>query len=456
MYAIIDTETTGGSPKKDKLTEIAVIVHDGKEIIREFSTLINPECKIPYYITQITGITNEMVAGAPKFYEIARELIELTENKVFVAHNVHFDYNFIRNEYSRLGYDYKRDRLCTVRLSQKLIPGLKSYSLGKLCKELHIPVNGRHRASGDATATTKLFEMLIHLNASNEVDYFHNAFKMPRNLNPALDTSLLDRLPESSGVYFFYNADSEIIYIGKSKNIRTRVLSHFSNHSSKRAVEMYSRIADIAYEPSGSELVALLKESYAIKKYKPYYNRAQKRTSLQFGIYYNSDPNEYINFIIDKTAHRQSGLLACFSTKEKARQYLNSMIDKYELCQKLCGMYSSSHSCFHFKIGACRGACLGREKPDEYNARARKVINDLCFEYKNLVIIDSGRNPDERSAIKIEHGKFIGYGYFNVQYASENHEVIAECIKPYPDNREIRNIIRQYLRNNAVEKILVY
>jgi DNA polymerase III subunit epsilon len=165
MYSIIDIETTGGNSKCEKITEIAVFVHDGVNVVGEFSTLVNPERNIPGFITEITGITNEMVASAPKFYEIAREIIKLTENNIFVAHNASFDYGFVCEEFRQLGYLFERDKLCTVKLCNKLIPGLRSYSLGKLCSEINIPLNNRHRARGDALATVQLFEMLLALDS---------------------------------------------------------------------------------------------------------------------------------------------------------------------------------------------------------------------------------------------------------------------------------------------------
>lgn len=161
MYAIVDIETTSGSPKSGKITEIAIFIYNGSEITDSFVSLINPECDIPYYITNITGINNQMVANAPKFYEIAKKVVEITANKIFVAHNVSFDYNFIRNEFKQLGYDFKRKTMCTVELSRKYIPGHRSYSLGNICGELGIEINGRHRAAGDALATVKLLELIL-------------------------------------------------------------------------------------------------------------------------------------------------------------------------------------------------------------------------------------------------------------------------------------------------------
>lgn len=171
MYSIIDIETTGGSPQTEKITEISLLNHDGLRITDEFTTLVNPEKKIPTFITDITGITDEMVAGAPRFYEIARKIVEMTENRIFVAHNVAFDYGFIREEFRQLGYTYSRDKLCTVKLSRKIIPGHRSYSLGKLCSELNIRIENRHRARGDAMATVRLFEMLLEIDTSDQPLY---------------------------------------------------------------------------------------------------------------------------------------------------------------------------------------------------------------------------------------------------------------------------------------------
>ena len=168
LYAIIDIETTGNSCRSGKITEIAIFIYDGFDIVDSFSSLINPECYIPDFITRLTGIDNEMVRSAPRFYEVARKVVEMTEDKVFVAHNVSFDYKFIQEEFSRLGYDYQRKTMCTVRMGRKYIPGYKSYSLGKICDELGIQVNGRHRAAGDALATVKLFEMILSRKALKE------------------------------------------------------------------------------------------------------------------------------------------------------------------------------------------------------------------------------------------------------------------------------------------------
>ena len=456
MYAIIDIETTGGNPRNDKITEIAVLIHDGKSVISEYSTLINPECRIPHHISALTGITNEMVADAPKFFEIARHLVELTADCIFVAHNVAFDYGFVRSEFRRLGYEYKRAQLCTVKLSRLLFPGHKSYSLGRLCDELMITINGRHRAMGDALATSKLFDLLLDAETIQKAGHFIRTSGIPADIHPGLNPKVFDDLPEEPGVYYFYNQNLELIYIGKSRNIRSRVLTHFKNSATSKALQMRSQITDISFEATGSELIALLRESFEIKKYKPLFNRAQRRSLFRYGLFSEKDENGYIRFSYKKIQETETLPMLCFTTKAEALGFLNKMVDKYNLCQKLCGIYSSIHHCFHYEIGACRGACIGKELPDSYNFRAGKVLDHYYFGFQNVLIIDSGRNTDEQGAIKIENGKYQGFGYFSSQYAARDESIMHECIQSYPDNREVQQIIRQYLRNNPVQKLIVF
>jgi DNA polymerase-3 subunit epsilon len=456
MYAIIDIETTGGNPKRDKITEIAVLLHNGSDIISEYSTLVNPECRIPQHISSLTGITNEMVADAPKFYEIARQLVELTQDAVFVAHNVSFDYGFVRSEFQRLGYDFKREQLCTVRLSRKIIPGHTSYSLGRLCDDLNISINGRHRALGDASATAILFDILLDTERNIGTNYIGGLASFGPFRNPSLNPDKIRNLPEEPGVYYMYNQQAELIYIGKSRNIKSRVMSHFSNKTTSKAMKMQTQIADIDCECTGSELIALLKESYEIKKHKPLFNRRQRRSLFRYELVNYTDENGYIRFSIAKTTENEQSPLVCFTTKAEANGFLCRMIEKYTLCQKLCGIYPTEGNCFHYEIGACKGACIGREPAMLYNQRAMKVINEYNFGIRNMLIIDGGRNAFEKSVIKIENGKYIGFGYFAPSFIEDNPCIFHECIKQYPDNREVQQIIRQYLRNNKVEKIMVY
>jgi DNA polymerase III subunit epsilon len=456
MYAIVDIETTGGSPVAEKITEIAIYLHDGDRIVEEYSSLINPEKKIPYYITTLTGITNAMVADAPKFYEIAKKVVELTSDCIFVAHNVSFDYQFIRNEFKRLGYDYSRQKLCTVQLCRKMIPGLPSYSLGNLCRQLNIRITDRHRASGDAMATVRLFEQLLNIGKQHELrPEFLNSLNR-KDLHPNFDPEQLNQLPEETGTYYFFNDKNELVYIGKSRNIRSRVLSHFRNYSSKKSIEMRNSIASVDYEITGSELIALLKESHEIKQLRPLFNRSQRRALSNYGLYYKTDELGYIRFAAEKNSTKNDIPLCSFSTVKSAKMYLHTLVDSYHLCQKLCGLYPNSGSCFSHEIGNCNGACVGKEPYEDYNLRAKEVIASFQLRYTNFFILEKGRNDDELGVVQVECGKYLGYGYISTDYLANDSTDLETCIQRFEDNRDIQQILRYYLQVNRNVKMIDY
>ncbi len=456
MYAIVDIETTGGSARIEKITEIAIYQHDGEKITGEFVSLVNPERNIPYFITNLTGISNEMVENAPRFFEIAREIIEFTEGRTFVAHNARFDYSFIRQEFKSLGYNFKRNILDTVALSRKLIPGHRSYSLGNICKDLDININGRHRAAGDALATTRLFEILSdrdrEMNGSIE-----GLLKNTRlsKLNPKLDFSKLELIPEEAGIYYFYNEAGNLIYIGKSRNLLQRIKTHLSNNTSNRSMEMRDQIADIDWEVTGSELIALLKESSEIKSNKPVYNRAQRRTGFQFGIFTFTDKNGYINFFCG-TLNTGDTPVSVFTSRERAKSRLLSLVEKYDLCQKLTGLYDTDGPCFHYHVGICKGACCGKETYIRYNERAGKAAEEFLFSRRNFFIIDRGREEEERSAVKVVNGKYTGYGYFNINEMGFGLSAVHDCILSSKDNSDIHVILKQYLKGYKFDKIIEF
>lgn len=456
MYAIVDIETTGGSARLEKITEIAVYQHDGESITDEFVTLINPERNIPYFITNLTGITNEMVEDAPRFYEIAKKLIEFTEGRIFVAHNARFDYSFIRQEFKSLGYNYKRSILDTVALSRRLFPGHRSYNLGNICRELKITINDRHRASGDAFATVRLFEMLLEKDA--EINGIKsNLIRNTRisKLHPNLSVVRINSIPEEAGIYYFYDERGKLIYIGKSRNLLQRISTHLSNNTSCRSMEMRDTIADITWEVTGSELIALLRESSEIKDNKPVYNRAQRSTGFQWGIFNFNDKKGYLNFNFHQIRDDESHL-SVFTSRDRAKSKLTSLAETYNLCQKLTGLYDTDGACFHFHVGICKGACCGKESSKDYNARAEKALEEFVFSQRNFFIIDKGRDEEERCAVKIINGKYAGYGYFNINDMGFGLSAVHECIKSSADNRDIQVILKSYLRRNRVEKIIEF
>ncbi len=439
-YAIVDVETTGTSPLNGKITEIAIYLHNGSHIIDSFCSLIHPECSIPWNITKLTGITNEMVENAPRFFEIAKQIVEITAGSTFVAHNVSFDYSFVRQEFKRLGYDYKRKTLCTVHLSRKLIPGHRSYSLGSLCMDLNIPIEGRHRASGDAMATVKLFELILRQKETLDHDLFSS-----RKGN--LSEEVIMAIPGECGIYYLHDAKGDLIYVGKSKNIHQRIIAHLNNRVTKKAMDLSQRIHSVSCEVTGSELVALLLESEEIKSNKPFFNRSQRRSANNFGIFTFEDENGYQHLHLKKVEEQDIPLIS-FNFYQEGVEFLHAKAEKLMLCKKLCHLNDRSTSCFNSGFGICKGACEGREKPSEYNERVYEVIRPWLFHSPNFFLLEKGRDSDEVAVVKIANGRYIGFGFTSTASTSGNFDLLHECIRLKKDNWDVRNIIKGYLRRN--------
>jgi DNA polymerase-3 subunit epsilon len=456
MYAIVDIETTGGYANRNKIIDIAIIIHDGEKVVETYQSLVNPERLIPQQITQLTGITNEMVEDAPKFFEIAKEVMELTEGKVFVAHNVGFDYSFIKHEFRELGGTFQRKRLCTVRLSRKIFSGLPSYSLGNLCGRLGIEIKDRHRALGDAEATVKLFDLLLHYDSEDVIDDALHAHSREGILPPNLPKETFDKLPEETGVYFFHDDKGNVIYVGKARNIKSRVISHFMNNKEGGInARRKSRIFDITFEITGSELIALLHESYEIKRLNPLYNRAQKRVYLNTGIYEYYDHNGYLRLGIGKVKELDNVLIA-FQGVVHARKFLERKMREHELCAKLTGLQKSAHACFDHQVGICHGACDKKERPEIYNKRVRKAIDSFAKEEKSYAILGRGRDFQEKSVVLVENGVFLGYGFFTGEVVMQDPVEFKDYIQYRSDNQDVQRIINQYLRKNKRDVVIPY
>ncbi|GAA4007673.1 exonuclease domain-containing protein [Hymenobacter fastidiosus] len=491
MYAIIDLETTGGQPTQDRITEVAIFIHDGEKVVDQFDTLLNPGRPIPTFISQLTGITNDMVRDAPKFHEVARKIVEMTEGCVFVAHNVRFDYSFLKKEFADLGFNYSRKTLCTVRLSRSLMPGQPSYSLGKLCQNIGIPLEGRHRAAGDAAATAILFDRLLKITQQDEVlkdsaistaetlaavDAVAPAGRQPaRQPSPrrvtavqeAIKTALLPpnitpekvaSLPQEAGVYYFHNEAGEVIYVGKSINIYKRIQQHFAvDYKSRKSLEFKNSISDITWELTGSELVALLYESHEIKRLKPLYNRAQRRSVFPAGIFLRTDENGYKHLYYGKADdHAESHPLIALGNQFKAKGFLFHKVSKFNLCQKLCDLYKTPGSCFDYQVHRCKGACLGLEPPQEYNLRVEEAVESFTYEHGSFVIVGQGRRADEKTVVVVENGRYLGFGYVDETFAARKLRDFTDVITRYHDNKDVQQIIRGYLRTKHKDKVKVF
>ncbi|MCU4176126.1 exonuclease domain-containing protein [Carboxylicivirga sp. N1Y90] len=455
MYVIVDIETTGGNLNNGKITEIAIYRHDGNKVIDEFVSLVNPDSYIPPFISSLTGITNEMVESAPPFYQVAKDIVEICKDAVFVAHNAGFDYNFIKAEFKSLGFDFSMPTVCTVKLSRKLLPGHASYSLGKLCDALGIANGARHRAAGDALATVELFELLLSKNNGliNPEDPY-TEFSAD-GLHPQLSIAIIKELPNETGVYYIHDENGDLVYIGKSKKIRNRIITHLGNPKTKKGLEMKQKAASISCELTGSELIALLKESQEIKEEKPRYNRAQRRSRNQVGLYHYRDRKGYLRLILKPNSGVEIPATTFESLKE-GRDQLFKWIEEYELCQQLCGLYDGNNGCFQYQLKTCRGACVGEELDEAYNLRVNQLLTKLSYGYNNVVIMDKGRSNDEIGIVIIENGRYLGWGYIYEDTVIESPKEFKDHIKLYNDNRDTRVIINQYLRQKKHKKLIPY
>lgn len=454
MYTIIDIETTGNGIKGNKITEIAIFKFDGSQIVDEFTSLVNPQCPIPYFITGLTGIDDQMVQGAPTFPEIADSVLDMTENCIFVAHSVNFDYGVIKEEFRQIGVDFTRKKLCTVRLSRKLIPGLRSYSLGKLCSAVRIPLVDRHRARGDAHATALLFQKLINLPDSDSVfKQFLNARSQEATLPPHLPKSVFDTIPPKPGIYYFKNQEGKIIYVGKAINLKKRVLGHFYDKSGKE-IEMCSETADIDFKLSGSELVALLMESAEIKRLFPPYNRAQKRAVRQYAIFAYEDRNGIVHLAYN-TSKGAPGPLKIFYNQTDCRSYLEELCKNFALCPRYCHLQQTNAACSHHEITTCEGICKGEEPVETYNEKVQEAVSHMKMLASEVKIIkEKGRDESENAVVLISEGMYKGFGFIDRDVDVISFDDIEAFITPQKNTVETDSILANYLLKHAKTNVL--
>lgn len=440
-YAIVDIETTGTHAVSGAITEIAIVIHNGKEILDQFETLINPHTTLSPYISRLTGITNDMLHDAPSFHEVAGKIWSMTEGNIFTAHSVNFDYSFIREEFKSLGADFKRSKLCTVRLSRKIFPGYTSYSLGSICSALGINIRNRHRAMGDVAATVKLFELCIQ---NDKEDFLNKSLKKNSRealLPPLLNAGVFNNLPEKTGVYYFHDQKGKIIYVGKAINIKKRIHSHFSGTSTSR-LGFISAIADVSYTLCGTELIALLLESSEIKRLFPLYNQSQKFDRSNYILTEYTDQKGIRHLLFAKN-HKKLKPLIHFRSFDAARESVFDLIRNFKLCPKYCGIQTGTGPCFDYRENKCNGICDNNESVELYNERVLKALEYIHQKMETRIIIDSGRESNERSVVYIEKGVYKGFGYFPAGQVVDN-DTAMNFIQPFRHNPDVQRILSQF------------
>ena len=454
MYAIVDIETTGGYAANNAITEVAIVLHDGNREVKRYETLVRPGMSIPRYVQALTGISDEMVADAPPFEEIAAVVYEWLKDAVFVAHNVNFDYSFLRHQLKECGYDLNTKKLCTVRLSRKAFPGAPSYSLGNICQFLGISIPNRHRAGGDAHATVLLFEKILQAGGLEIIRGMLKGRSSEQYLPVNLPAEELDRLPMTPGVYYFHDQKGKVIYVGKAKNIRHRVSSHFSNNKTGRQKQEFLRnIYSISHETTGTELMAFLLECIEIKRLWPAYNRSLKRFEATYGLYVYEDRNGYSRLILEKKK-KQLQPVYTFSLLLEGQNILRKLVREFRLCPRLCFIQRDHEACDGLRDQSCDGACEQRESADSYNRRVEAAIEALLQSLPSFSLVDRGRHADEKSCILIEQGRIYGMGYLPADTAIYDPSELKNYLTRYPENDYMRGLIYAHAERWPAKKIM--
>lgn len=430
MYAIVDIETTGSHTAYSRVTEISIFHHDGEKYSEVFNSLIDPGVPVPAYITGLTGITNEMLEKAPSFEQVADKVYELLKGRIFVAHNVNFDFNFLKTEFEREGLELTEKKLCTVRLGRKIIPGLKSYSLGNLCSHIGIRINDRHRAGGDAAATAELLSLLISMDKEGAVSGSLKKNSKEATLPPNLSKDEYQKLPDQCGIYYFHDKKGKVLYVGKAVNIKKRVTSHFTGKSNTtQRQDLINNIHGISWELCGNEFIALLLECNEIRKHWPKFNRQSKKPTSNYGIFEYEDQKGYVRLAINNVRKGFKPLYA-FSSYMEARDFISELAKNFELPGYLCGL--------------CTEAPPLLEPAENYNTRLRNAMEPV--QASSLLITGPGRHKEENSLVLIDKGEYKGFGYFSNIIPADEVQA-RDLITPYPDNPDIQRIIKGFIRN---------
>jgi len=415
LYAIIDLECSGSKFQKEAITEIAIYLFDGKEVVDQFISLINPEQPIDIFVQKLTGITDKMVKTAPKFHEVAKRIIEITDKAILVGHNVPYDYKTLKSAFDSLGFDFQINTIDTLPISHKLLPDQESYSLGKLCKSLGIPLIDRHRASGDALATVSLFKLLLEKDSTKEI--IKNAIINEGKIKSVKDFDLMiKKIPHKVGVFYFFDLEGKIIYIGKSKNINTKIQKLLTDKFNDYLL-IQQHTVQIEFELTGTEMISILKENHEINKNNPNFNLNKNQKQKKFGLFVKNQHTEDEQYFLSKINIQTEIPFIKYKTPLEAKSALRFM-EKFLTNDEFKKKYS--------------------------------------LDFKNdFLLIDKGRIKSEKSFIAIKNGEIIGYGFYQVYKQIEDWVNIKALMTPINNNDSILEGIKGLFFRGKYEKILM-
>lgn len=427
-FAVVDIETTGGFPSQHGITEIAIVLMNGADVEGVFESLINPGQPIPPFIANMTGISDAMVAMAPPFEEQAEKIYRLLSDRIFVAHNVNFDHSFVKYYLQQAGYQLQVPKICTIRLARKVFPGLKKYGLGHLTRSLDIPITHRHRAGGDARATAEIVSRALALTGSGVINEMLSREAKHQMLPPNLAVDEIHQLPLQPGVYYFRDKKGKVMYVGKAKQLRKRVVSHFTGlDTSEKRQALLRTVYTIGHTVCDSEFMASILESIEIKRLWPPFNKSQKRFEAVWSIYQFTDSRGYNRLAIDKK-HRHTASLINFGLLTDAHRTLWKLVREFSLHPYLCFLEKSPTEAL--------------PESAMHNQQMQKAITHLLLQPTSYVI------KDREALVLIEKGRFYGMGRVDGWTPDQSLSTLREQLTPYPENEVIRSLIRQFTEKN--------
>ena len=416
---LLDCETTGGKAIYHRIIEIGLIVIEDGKVIETWQTFIDPKVALPPFIQRLTGITPVMVDGAPAFFDIAEELLSKLKGRTLVAHNARFDYSFLKNEFERAGYSYNAKPLCSVKFSRNLYPQFKRHGLSQIISRFDLAIENRHRALDDAKMIYQFFQKSSALFSDDEIAATCAMLQKRSSLPTLLDAKEIEKLPNSAGVYYFYDEKGTLLYVGKSVNIRNRVMSHFSSdYKNPKDLRMSTKIAHVDFEQTPSDFGAQIRESNQIKALSPFYNRRLRKVRKLFQYRSVEDENGYLRLNIevieteDTRIEQQFGL---FRSSRQASKQLEKLAGQYFLCHKLLGLEGDRNSrdpCFRVQLKKCFGACNGSESAANYNERMNTALKNYqikLWPYSGPVLIEERdpQCPDQVAFHIIDRWRYI-------------------------------------------------
>mgnify|MGYP006292772023 CR=1 FL=1 len=454
--AFVDIETTGTRPTRDRITEIAVIPVDRGVVGEPFDRLVDPGVAIPPTITRLTGISDDMVEGAPVFARLAEELRDALEGRLLVAHNARFDAGFLRNAFRQAGLVVPLRELCTVKLSRRLDRGERRHNLDALIARHELPVGDRHRAMGDCLALPSLLARFVERDGVEAVVESLGRQVQRASTPPNLDPAILDAVPAVPGVYRFFGEEGALLYVGKSVDLRARVRSHFSDdHRSDREMRMAQQTHHVDWTETAGELGALLTEARLVKRDQPIFNRRLRARRGLLAWYWSDEADRPPELVaIDALSPDELGRAhGVFRSRYKARERLSELAREHGLCPQWLGLEKGQgRACFAHQIGQCRGFCAGAEPEIAHRMRVKQALAPLALEawpYPGTIAIRESRDGMEERHL-FRHWRYLG----TARSATDIADLLASVADDHPLDMDMYRLVVDAIRRGArVERL---